>query len=120
MKKTIAWIGLLAMAGLGIAGLQRAENKFPDANDPERQLAALRWSIAAEGLCWEAGETSMSVLSDEERSRRLGARLLPLPEDAVADEGDLAAVALPATLDWRNHGGNWVTGIRDQESCGSC
>lgn len=120
MRKTIAWIGLLALAGLGIAGLLRAENKYPDASDPERQLASLRRAIAAEGLCWEAGETSMSVLSDEERSRRLGARLLPLPEGTAADPGDLAAVALPATLDWRNHGGNWVTGIRDQESCGSC
>jgi hypothetical protein len=120
MRKTIAWIGLLALAGLGSAGLLRAENKFMDVNDPERKLAALRQAIAREGLCWEAGETSMSVLSVEERSRRLGARLLPLPETQGADEGDLAAAALPGTLDWRSHGGNWVTGVRDQESCGSC
>lgn len=120
MKRNIWRIGLIALAALGIAGGLRGERKLNDASDPERRLAALRKAIAAEGLCWEAGETSMSLLSEEEQARRLGARLLPLARSETTREDDLVVAALPAVLDWRDRDGNWVTGIRDQENCGSC
>jgi C1A family cysteine protease len=32
----------------------------------------------------------------------------------------VVAPAYPASLDWRNHNGNFVTPIKDQKNCGSC
>jgi C1A family cysteine protease len=82
------------------------------------EVLAVQNAIAGENLSWQAGETSLSRLSEAERRLRLGGRLadvLPLismvkPEPA----------SLPAVLDWRDHNGNWVTSIKDQGNCGSC
>lgn len=84
-----------------------------------REVRAVQDAIAAEGLSWEAGETSMTRLSEEERLKRLGGRPGPIQEiDQVSEFAK--PEALPPVLDWRNNDGNWVTPIRDQGSCGSC
>ncbi len=120
MKRNTWRIVLLAAAGLGVVvGLWAERGSFSD-TDAERRIAALQKAIAAEGLCWQAGETSMSRLSGEERRRRLGALIEPTEELAAEPEPALEVGALPATLDWRNRNGNWVTPIRDQGNCGSC
>ena len=84
-------------------------------------LNDLQHTLKMKGARWEAGETSMTRLSPEERQKRLG--LIP-PVD-TGNEPLLSLEAeplftLPTGLDWRNNGGNFVTPIRDQGSCGSC
>lgn len=119
MKKNKGLIVLLVMIGLGVALGLWADHEGAKESSAAREIVALKKAIAAEGLSWEAGETSMTRLSEEEKLQRLGLLLDPVPE--MEAEADLPVLeALPATLDWRDHGGNWVTPIRDQGQCGSC
>jgi C1A family cysteine protease len=85
---------------------------------------------------WEAGETSMTVLSPEEQLRRYG--LLVTPRDLamieaeelnqpILEEEDLrlgdeeAAEPPPASFDLRNtNGKNYGTPVRNQGDCNSC
>lgn len=104
---------------------------MPDNNDKNSPLQQLRSSIAADGGTWKPAQTSMSVLSDDEFERRLGAMpprgksLKDIQHEANAKRTGLHAEAreagAPATYDLRNVGGkNFISAIRDQGSCGSC
>jgi C1A family cysteine protease len=91
-------------------------------------------AIAAEGAGWQAGETSMTALSDGDRYARLG--FVPPPGAPQLEEIDeelrsgrrpqqpfvaAAAIGAPPSCDLRNVGGrNFVTPVRDQGGCGSC
>lgn len=115
----VVWSGI----ALGIALGLWADGESSRGNIPHSELAAVQRAIKAEKLSWQAGETSMGRLSEEQRLARLGARLDParLAEEACTPEAAVVeAGALPASLDWRDNKGNWVTPIRDQGGCGSC
>jgi C1A family cysteine protease len=91
------------------------------ANDgsENQEIATIQKAIATAGLSWEAGKTSMTRLSHEERLMRLGARKIFLLQKKQRNRMD-PALDLPPTLDWRNNSGNWVTSIKSQGNCGSC
>jgi hypothetical protein len=106
-------------------------NGWADTSD---ELSQIRQAIQARGAKWEAGETSVSRLSPEQRRTRLGLKK-PVSweeEDIAGAETPLLKDAeplvetLPASLDWRNYTrgdlppGSYVTAVRDQGSCGSC
>ena len=67
---------------------------------------------------WIYGETSVSGLSVEEKTRLLGVLEGGQPPKAVRL---YANYSYPSSLDWRDrYGGDFTTPIKDQGQCGSC
>ncbi len=81
-----------------------------------RTTAELQQLINMKNAAWQAGETSMTRLSPDERQRRLGfIRPVLTGKEPMLTMSSLTAIAAPASLDWRNYnGGNYVTPVRDQ------
>ncbi len=85
-----------------------------------QDLAEIQAAIAAQGAKWRAVETSVMKLPKEKRQTLLGLIKGPEPEGEEPLAVSKSLAALPPVLDWRNNGGNWVTPVRNQGSCGSC
>jgi C1A family cysteine protease len=85
------------------------------------EISQVRSAIIARQANWQAGETSMTPLSSAERRARLGLMKPALPVGAeMMVTAEPPIVGAPASLDWRNNSGNFVTPVRNQLSCGSC
>jgi C1A family cysteine protease len=92
-------------------------------------LRSVRRAIEERNLPWTAGTTSVSELPEQEQRAHLGLRpregALEAGRHAIEAANTLQALAAPRfgappAVDWRSNGGNWVTPIRDQQSCGAC
>jgi C1A family cysteine protease len=76
---------------------------------------------------WQAGATPFSALDAAAKKARLGLNVTPEminATKAAVTAANAASKAMgfraPTGVDWRNNGGNWVTPVKDQQSCGSC
>lgn len=94
----------------------------------DAELGAISNAIKAQRADWVAGETSITKLTPAQRKKRVGLvkPLVSMEENQALqqEQAFLAAVAAPASFDWRSatgtFTGNFVTPIRDQGNCGSC
>ena len=85
------------------------------------EIDEIRRAIDSRAAKWIAQDNPISLLSREERKKRLGALEEPALAEKKADEFSYAPASVPATFDWRNSSGNnFVTPVRNQGSCGSC
>ena len=76
--------------------------------------------IQETGAKWVAGETSLSGLTIDEKKDLLGSMTPPIAGDEEVLSPYYPLGSVSSSLDWRSHGGNFVTPIRNQSSCGSC
>lgn len=116
MRKSKFLIFVLFLIGLSflLVGIQYSHSSSQD------EIDRIRMEIKLQGLEWEAGETSLSKLSPEERKMRLGG-FVPSYEDPDKYVKIKERAKLPLTLDWRaKNGKNYITLVKSQGSCGSC
>lgn len=88
-------------------------------------VEALRAALVARGASWTAGLTGLSGL-DPDRRRLLAG----VPETTIEASLKQASTSLsvarastavpPASLDWRDNSGDWVSPVRQQDLCQSC
>jgi C1A family cysteine protease len=90
-------------------------------------LVNLRAALGDAGDPWEAGVTSVSVLSLQEQKARLGVSPppgTPDPETVTRVSGVAAlasSVGAPASFFWGTpSNNNYITQVKDQGGCGSC
>jgi hypothetical protein len=103
-------------------------NAPTDVSADPATLAEVRARIAARGLHWTAGETSMSRMPrDEARARLVSADaisgVVPDGEFTPYDVSPDAPVVDPlaARFSWADaDGADWSTPVKDQGACGSC
>jgi len=107
------------------------------------KISRINENIKKQGLKWVAGETSVSVLSYQEKKNLFGGKIpnlqgfeyykggiftLPGPTnfDSSPESSELLSQHSTESpyvneFSWRNrHGQNWVTSIKNQGGCGGC
>ncbi|MBN2054236.1 C1 family peptidase, partial [bacterium] len=106
---------ILAILLLSAAAANARDPWDQTAHDAE--LARIRAEIEANGYDWIAEETSVSVLSPEERAALLGLVVPDGFKPPIPPENE-RLINDRTVYDWRNMGG--TTGVRSQGNCGSC
>ncbi|HOX44354.1 MAG TPA: C1 family peptidase [Myxococcota bacterium] len=105
-----------------LAGPAGAQTKSHDEAAAGRaaRLAAVKRAVAERGARWTPTDNPIWRLGPEEQRRLVGALESPLPPVGALPWAPARRKDLPAHLDWRDLGGDFVTPVRNQGGCGSC
>lgn len=110
---------------LALAGVLTAHAAFAAPSTVSTfNVTSLNQQLQTNKTGWVAKETSLSHLTGAELRHRFGLNEKLVPEIEFVNLHSAktlnALQALPASLDWRNNGGNWVSPLLNQANCGSC
>ncbi len=82
-------------------------------------LEEVQKAITENNLYWTAGETVYTKMTPEQR-KAVFSLVLPRDTKFNSNIAGTLKMALPASFDWRNNNGSYVTKPKDQGYCGSC
>jgi len=86
----------------------------------ESKLKLIEKALQEKKALWEAGKTSVSGLSLEEKKRLCGLKIYPSLKK-VPSFPSRRVKQLPLQFDWRTYNGSdWTTPVKSQGNCGSC